>query len=456
MMDGSRVALATLAAALLTGCGWMGDPRPDVLLILADDASFRVMESDSPVRTPSLDALAERGRRFDRAYCQFPLCNPSRTSLFTGWRPERTAVWGNRRNPAPYVRDALPLQEHFEQNGYLTVRVGKAYHSRFEDAFHWSYVYDTYGGEEIDEDEEAISPMWGPSLEEEELPDVRAATEVIRLLSAPREKPRFIVMGLLKPHAPWVVPQRYFDLYPPESFEASAGPGRRIRGGEPPRGHWAEAVAAYSAAMTFADAQVGRVLEALARLGRRDETIVIFTSDNGFHLGEHGIFGKNTLYEESARVPLVIAGPGLREPGTPTRGLVELVDLYPTLIDLCGLPPVTGLDGVSLRPLLQDPEARVEDAAFTVTKIGATWRGLLGVSTRTERYRYTVWPDGREELYDHEVDPSESVNLADRPGMRATIERLRDLSATRPEIRSDRVLPRPERPEGPADAAAES
>jgi uncharacterized sulfatase len=285
--------------------------------------------------------------------------------------------------------------------------------------------------------------MWGPSADEEELPDARAAREVIRLLSAPRERPRFIVMGLLKPHAPWVVPRRYFDLYPPGSVEAPSDPDSDRRRVEPPPGHWAEAVAAYSAAMTFADAQVGRVLDALGRLDRRNETIVVFTSDNGYHLGEHGIFGKNTLYEESARVPLVIAGPGVREPGVPTRGLVELVDLYPTLVDLCGLPPVAGLDGVSLRPLLEDPTATVAEAAFTVTKIGATWRGLLGLSTRTERYRYTLWPDGREELYDHEADPAESVNLADRPGMRATIKELRDLSSRLPEIRSDRVLPRP-------------
>jgi uncharacterized sulfatase len=331
--------------------------------------------------------------------------------------------------------------------------VGKAYHSRFEDEFSWSHVYDTYGGEEIDEDAEGATTMWGPALDEEDaLPDVRAAREVIRLLEAPRERPRFIVMGLLKPHAPWVVPGRYLDLYPPESFESPVESGRGGRGVAPPRGRWSEAAAAYGAAMTFADAQVGRVLEALDRLDRVEDTIVVFASDNGFHLGEHGIFGKNTLYEESARVPLVIAGPDVRAPGTPTRRLVELVDLYPTLVDLCGLPPVAGLDGVSLRPLLEDPAARVKDAAFTVTKIGASWRGHLGVSTRTERYRYTFWPDGREELYDHQADPGERVDLADQPGMGSILERLRDLSATRPEIRADRVLPRPA---GPGEAAGD-
>jgi uncharacterized sulfatase len=453
-----KLAPLVLLAMAWGGCGEQEDSRPDVLLILADDASFRTTEPGSAIRTPSLDALARRGRRFDRAYCQFPLCNPSRTSLFTGWRPERTAVWGNRRNPAPYVSDTVPLQEHFEANGYFTARVGKVYHSRFEDEFRWSHVYDTYGGEEIDEDLGGTgTSMWGPSLEEEgDLPDARAAHEVIRLLEAPRKRPRFIAMGLLKPHAPWVVPQRYFDLYPPGSFDASpeGGEGRGVEP-LPPRGRWSEAVAAYGAAMTFADAQVGRVLEALDRLGRRDRTIVVFVSDNGFHLGEHGIFGKNTLYEESTRVPLVMAGPWVRESGVPTRSLVELVDLYPTLLDLCGLPPVAGLDGVSLRPLLEDPTATVKEAAFTVTKIGANWRGLLAVSTRTERYRYTVWPGGREELYDHEADPGERVNLADRSETEATIERLRDLSSRRPEIRQDRVLPRPDRAESPRDPEGE-
>jgi len=429
-----------LVAGTSTACG--GRERPDVIMIVADDLSYRIGLYGFPVQTPSLDALAGQGRRFDRAYCQFPLCNPSRTSMLTGWRPERTAVWGNLRNPAPWVRGAVPLQEHFERNGYFTARVGKIYHSRFEDSFRWSQVYDTYGGEEVS----GKPKRWGPSRRsEEELPDARAAQRVIELLSTPREQPLFIAMGLIKPHTPWVVPGPYFQLYPPESMELprSASELATTGGlGGLSRERWPEALAAYRAAVTFADAQVGRVLEAVDRLDRWDRTIVVFTGDNGFHAGEHGQFGKNTLYEEAARVPLVIAAAGVREPGTPTERVVELVDIYPTLVDLCGLPPVAGLDGVSLRPLLEDPAASVKEAAFTMTKIGATRHGAVGVSTRTERYRYTVWPLGREELYDHETDPDEMVNLAGRPELQEILEKLRGLSATLPEIRTDRMRPR--------------
>jgi uncharacterized sulfatase len=442
--------VVVLVAGISPACG--GRQRPDVILILSDDLSYRIGLYGFPVQTPSLDALAGRGRRFDRAYCQFPLCNPSRTSLLTGWRPERTAVWGNLRNPAPYVRDAVPLQEHFERNGYFTARVGKIYHSRFEDEFRWSHVYNTYGGEEI----VGRPKRWGPSRRpEEELPDARAAQRVIELLSTPREQPLFIAMGLIKPHDPWVVPRPYFRLYPPESMElppsASEPYPKRSLGGLG-RERWPEALAAYRAAVTFADAQVGRVLEAVDRLHRWDRTVVVFAGDNGFHAGEHGRFGKNTLYEEASRVPLVIATAAVKEPGTATRRVVELVDVYPTLVDLCGLPPVPGLDGVSLRPLLEDPTARVKEAAFTMTKVGATRHGAIGLSTRTERYRYTVWPLGREELYDHETDPDEMVNLADRPELRETIERLRGLAAALPRIRADRVRPAEAR-EGPTDGS---
>ena len=185
-------------------------------------------------------------------------------------------------------------------------------------------------------------------------------------------------MGLLKPHAPWVAPGRYFQLYPPESMElavSASEPSPRPRPEGSRRARWREALAAYRAAVTFADAQVGRVLEAVDRLERWDRTIVVFAGDNGLHAGEHGRFGKGTLYEESARVPLVIAAPGVSRPGTPTGRVVELVDLYPTLVDLCGLAPVDGLDGVSLRPLLEDPAAKVKEAAFTMMKIGATHKG---------------------------------------------------------------------------------
>jgi uncharacterized sulfatase len=431
----SRLAFRTLllpALALAGGCRPgppPPDPRPDVLLVLVDDLSADIGLYGGAARTPSLERLADRGRRFDRAYCQYPLCNPSRTSLFSGWRPERTRVWGNLRNPAPWVREAVLLQDHFARHGYHTARVGKAYHSRFESEFRWSEVVDTYP-----ENADAVeTPDWGPSSgDEAALPDAIAARSAVRILTTPRSQPVFLALGIMKPHAPWVVPERYLRLYPPAETRlpasvAAAPPSPHRSGAQAPipREKWPEAVAAYRAAATFADAQIGLVLESLERSRVLERTIVVVAGDNGFHTAGHGLFGKATLYEEAARVPLVIAAPGVVRPGAPTAALVELVDLYPTLLDLCGLPSVPGLDGVSLRPLLQDPAGSVKDAAFTMLKVGAARGAWVGRSVRTARYRFTLWPDGSEELFDHAADPDELRDLAADPAHAGTRLALR-------------------------------
>lgn len=420
-------AVIALALAALVGAGGCTrpatppDPRPNVLLVLFDDLSADIGLYGRPARTPGLERLASRGRRFDRAYCQYPLCNPSRTSLFSGWRPERTGVWGNLRDPVPWVSGAVLLQDHFARQGYFTARVGKAYHSRFEGGFRWSEEVDTYEG--AADEPEGIE--WGASPEDEgRLPDVFAARSAIRILTARRSQPVFLVLGFLKPHAPWVVPERYLQLYrPDETSLPSSADATSLRTGARitiPRGRWTEAVAAYRAAVTYADAQLGVVLDALEQAHLLERTVVVVTSDNGFHAADHGIFGKATLLEPATRVPLVIAAPGVLSPGTPTRGFAELVDLYPTLLDLCELPPVPGLDGVSLRPLLEDPAGEVKDAAFSMLKVGAARSARVGRTVRTERYRYTLWPDGSEELFDHSADPDELTNLASSPAHAAS------------------------------------
>lgn len=436
-----RRALPLGACLLAVGCASPSvrrpEPRPSVLLVLVDDLSADIGLYGGVARTPSLDRLASRGRRFDRAYCQYPLCNPSRTSLFSGWRPERTGVWGNLRDPAPWVSGAVLLQDHFARNGYFTARVGKAYHSRFEGEFHWSEAVDTYGQipDEIEGVEWGTWPSGGPLL-----PDEVAAREAVRILTTPRPQPLFLVLGFLKPHAPWVVPERYLRLYGPAetSLPASADVASLHAGADAaiPREKWREAIAAYRAATTFADAQVGVVLDALAQARVLEHTVVVVASDNGFHLADHGHFGKATLLESATRVPLVIAGPSVARPGVPTSALAELVDLYPTLVDLCGLPPVSGLDGVSLRPVLQDPERSVKDVASSMLKVGAARLGNVGRSLRTARYRYTLWPDGVEELFDYSTDPDELTNLAPAAAHAATRlalrRRLEELPAVRP------------------------
>jgi uncharacterized sulfatase len=278
---------------------------------------------------------------------------------------------------------------------------------------------------------------------DEQEPDGQRARRVAQLLQEWRERPFFITLGFAKPHLRWVAPRKYFDLYAPERMrvadepaddfadipeiaiehDALPHPGRLLPGppgADIPRG---AALAGYSAAVSFVDAQLGVVLDALDRLRLWDETIVVVIGDHGFHLGEHGgLYRKDTLFEEALRVPLLVWAPGMGKPGTPSTSLAELVDLYPTLCDLAGLPRPPGLDGTSLAPVLDDPARSVKTAAFSAARRRPP---VLGWSLRTERYRYTEWPDGSRELYDHQTDSAERSNLADSPALTRTLAELR-------------------------------
>jgi iduronate 2-sulfatase len=405
-------------------------PRPNVLLVIVDDLNVRVGCYGYPVQTPAIDRLAREGRRFDRAYCQIASCSPSRTSLLTGWRPERTGVLDNLQTPRERLTGAVPLQEHFHANGYFTARVGKIYHGPFEEQFHWDLAEHTpyLAGDEAweppskKEREKAGSsarPWTATANRDEDEPDGRTARRVARLLEQHRDRPFFIAAGFNKPHIHWIAPRRYFDLYPPDRIElprepdddrdgipeiaifrrAPRAPGRFLGGrGERDDAFRREATAAYYACVSFADAQIAVLLEALDRLKLRDRTIVVILGDHGFHLGEHGgLWRKNTLFEEALRVPFVIAAPGVAKPGEASRSVVESLDLYPTLIELAGLPPVPGIEGASLVPILEEPGRTVKPAAFSVAPRNPP---ELGRSVRTERWRYTEWPDGGRELYD--------------------------------------------------------
>jgi uncharacterized sulfatase len=350
----------------------------------------------------------------------------------TGWRPERTRVWGNLGSPRARLAGAVPLQEHFAASGYETARVGKVYHSPFEHEFRWERVYDTY---DATPDEAPVA--WGVSGRSDEAePDGRAARRAVQILAERRSRPLFLAVGFLRPHIPWVVPEAYVRRFPPESIVVPPQPAREVLGVRreasrdipPPR--WREAIAHYQAAVAFVDAQFGLILDALEREGLSDHTVVVLVGDNGLHVAEQGLWGKSTLFEESDRVPLVIAAPEVSRPGTPTGGLAELVDLYPTLLELCRLPMVPGLDGVSLVPLLRDPEAKGKGAAWTMRKVGAARKEQLAFSVRTERWRFTAWPDGELELYDHDADPWERLNLADDPAHAAVVAGLRPLIET--------------------------
>lgn len=434
--------------------------RWNVLFIMADDlCNCLGCYGDPQVKTPHLDKLAARGVRFDHAYCQFPLCNPSRASMWTGRRPDETGVRDNQFNFRTKIPDTVTLPELFRTGGYFVARVGKMYHygvpnqigtSGMDDAPSWMKVVNPRGRDREEHDKiHSIhgGQAFGGTLSwladdgvDAEHTDGKGASAAIQLLERHKDHPFFLAVGFYRPHTPYVAPKSYFDLYPLDSirlFENPANdradiPKPALFVNPPNYGIGVErqkqAKQAYQAAVTFMDAQVGRVLESLDQLGLADLTIVVFTSDHGYHLGEHGLWQKRSLFEESARVPLLVAMPG-KAAGRGCARIVELVDLYPTLAELCGLQAPEYVDGKSLAGLLDDPEAPGKDFAVTETR-GELGRGkwVSGRSLRVPRWRYTEWGGGKAgaELYDHDADPHEFTNLADDPAHAKTRAELRE------------------------------
>ena len=432
--------------------------KPNVLFVICDDLNCDLGCYGHPaVKSPNIDRLAARGVRFENAYCQFPLCGPSRASFMTGLYPDQTLV---RRN-AIYIREHLPnvqsMSQMFRRQGYFATRVGKIYHynvprhigtSGHDDPYSWDYTINPRGRDKDDEDLIfSLTPgSFGGTLSwlaadgtDEEQTDGIAVTEACRLLSQHAENGTsfFLAVGLFRPHTPYVAPKNYFEMYPPERIAVPAVPEGYLDSLPKPARQTLlrkrnqvnladdlarQAIQAYYASITFADAQVGRLLEALEETGLADNTIVIFTSDHGYHMGEHGHWQKTTLFENAARVPLIIAKPGMSAAGQNTTALSEMIDFYPTLAEMCGLSPPEYLAGVSLVPVLQDPSVRPRQAALT------QYAG--GYSIRTSRYRYTEWgTEGREgaELYDHSSDPREMNNLTHQSDSAEAIEQLSQL-----------------------------
>jgi choline-sulfatase len=446
--------------------------RPNVLFLIADDLNCDLGAYGHPqVQTPNLDRLAQRGVTFERAYSQFPLCSPSRSSMLTGRRPNTTRVLANPRSgrvPADYtssphfrefIPDTVTLPQLFKQQGYVAARVGKLYHygvpgqigtSGLDDPPSWDYIVNPAGRDKAEEHKvfSLVPGSYGGVLSwlaadgsDLEQTDGLIATAAIGLLEQYRDRPFFLAVGNFRPHTPYVSPKKYFERYaveritlPPLSADdrqrtpAPAYASARAEQDRMSDDLRRQAIQAYWASISFMDAQVGRVLDALERLGLADRTIVVFTSDHGYHLYDHGLWQKQSLFERSARVPLIVAAPGKAGNGRSTRALAELVDLYPTLADLAGLPAPDYLEGTSLAPVVADPARTVKDAAFTQVRRGE----LNGYTIRTDRWRFTTWDEGRqgEQLYDMAADPGETTNLASDPQWAATVadlkQRLRD------------------------------
>ena len=445
--------------------------KSNVLFIMADDFRTELAPYGSPALTPNFDKLAQRSVKFERAYCQQALCNPSRSSLFTGRRPDTLGVWNNAVHFRDRAPDVTTLPLWFKEHGYATRCVGKIFHNWHTavkgDPRSWSAPeflhYANHGDDKPQVTGELPKDMaTAPKCECRDVPDEayydgRVAAEALRVLGELKSDPFFLAVGFWKPHAPFNAPKKYWDLYDRAKLPAfdpaapAGGPaialhdGREIRGAPPNQITFTPAQAAeirhgYFANISFLDAQLGKLLAALDASGVAKQTIIVFVADHGYHVGEHTLWGKTSNFELDARVPMFIHAPGVSQDGRSSASLVELLDLFPTLVELCGLPAPGGLEGVSLAPVLRDPNKQVKPAAFTQHPRPAYYDrepgGLpqaMGVSVRTPQVRYTEWRDWKtgqpvaRELYDAASDPAEMKNALGEPRLAAAQQQAEQL-----------------------------
>lgn len=446
------VSLAVLMAPVLLAQAQSTD-RPDVLFIAIDDLNdwVGVLGGHPQAITPNIDALAARGMLFTNAHAPSALCNPSRTAIYTGLAPSTTGVYGNSPDWRGVKRldGVATIPRYFREQGYRTLGAGKLFHAHsysaggfvgYNDLTAWDAYYPSFGRQLPDE----MGPLDRPAngnpftrnidwaglvTEDFAMGDGQVVGWGQEQLTAAGDEPRFVAIGIYKPHPPWYVPQKYLDLYPLEDLKLPTVletdlddvPAAALRnaflGDMPPMGIyqwivaadvWKEGVQAYLASVSFADAMVGQLIDALDRSGRAENTIIVLWSDHGWHLGEKLRWRKSTIWEESTRIPFIVVAPGVTTPGSQTDRAVSLMDLYPTLTALAGLETPGHVEGASLVPLLRDQDAPWEHVALSTF-------GFMNHAVRSDRYRYIRYSDGSEELYDHETDPQEWINLAADP-----------------------------------------
>ena len=443
--------------------------KQNVLFIAADDLSCALGCYGDPIaKTPHLDRLAATGVTFLNAYNQLPLCNPTRASVMTGLRPDTIKVYDLDRHFREEVPNAVTLSQQFMKNGWWAGRVGKIYHYNvpasigtdgFDDPPSWQKTVNPIGRDKTDESlifnaepHRKISAAWSwlaADGKDEEQTDGMIATEAIRLMEEHKKDPFFIAAGFFRPHTPFVAPKKYFDMYPLEEMRLPFAPSddredipTAAFAHNCPIPHYGldeltcrKAMQAYYACVSFIDAQVGRMLTALNRLGLAENTVVVFWSDHGYHLGEHnGIWQKRTLFEQGAKAPLIIRNPVSKGNGQACRRIVEFIDIYPTLTELARIKTPKQVEGRSLVPLLQNPLS--EWNGFAITQVlrpsdNRLAKPVMGRSIRTERWRYSDWAEGKNgvELYDHYADPMEFNNLAENATKEnlAVMKRLRKM-----------------------------
>lgn len=452
----------------------------NVLFITVDDLRPQLgCYGDPVIKTPNIDRLAKRSLVFERAYCQQALCSPSRTSLLTGLRPDTTRVYDIGTHFRRTIPNAVTLPEHFKKHGYHTRGLGKIFHLfaedpsmlvNLDDPQSWSVPLwvpsrPTYGPEgqsirthlyeearknNADFTKQKNIPkglLWeSANVPDQALPDGETADHAVKVLGEMKGKPFFLAVGFLQPHTPLVAPTKYWELYPESqiklaknSYPPANAPSYALHNSNDVRGymsmpkvgpfseaHARKIIHAYYASVSYVDAQVGRILDELDRLGLRDKTVVVLLGDHGWQLGEHGMWEKHSNFETSVRAPLLVSLPGQRNAGKKTNALVEFVDVYPTLVEACGLPNAGGLEGTSFALLFKNPNRQWKKAAFS--QYPRTPK-IMGRSMRTDRYRYTEWVDEAKgtlavELYDHQSDPDENINISLRPDNKELITNL--------------------------------
>ncbi|HVE61294.1 MAG TPA: sulfatase, partial [Chitinophagaceae bacterium] len=391
-----------------------------MLFIAVDDLNDWVgpLKGYPGVKTPNIDRLAKKGMTFKKAYCSAPACNPSRASLLTGVRPSTSGVYHNSQPWRNVLPDVVTLPQYFTANGYKVMGAGKIFHEPFEDSVSWPVKYEVpefpkpekvpvNGGANFD---------WSPvNATDEEMGDHKTVQRGIDFLQQHHDKPFFLAIGLIRPHLPWYAPQKYFDMYPLEKVMLP-----KVKPNDlddlPPMGkimantiygtvevrkglndhqfilennQWKKAIQGYLASISFADAQIGRLLDALEKSNYNKNTIIIFFGDHGWHLGEKEHWRKFSLWEESARVPFFVVIPGLTKPASVCERTVNLMDIYPTLVSLCEFPKKPGLEANDITPLLKNPKLAWNHPSLTT-------HGKNNHAVRTERWRYISYNDGGE------------------------------------------------------------
>jgi arylsulfatase A-like enzyme len=401
--------------------------KPNVLFIAVDDLNHWVthLGRNPQARTPNIDRLAKMGVAFTKAYCAAPVCNPSRAALMSGMRPGSTGVYDNGQDWKPVIGKEKTLTTQFLNAGYHVYGTGKIYHANAHREGEWTdYLV---GGKEkatphpTAKDDGVGGIKFQPLTDDSKLADENIVNHGIRHLQAKHDKPFFLAVGLHKPHMPWNVPKKYYDLFPLDSIELPPVqkddlkdiPTGGIKMAKPDGDHaqvlksgrWKEAVQAYLATIAYCDAQIGRLLDAFDKSDYKDNTVIVFWGDHGWHLGEKEHWRKFALWEESTRMPFVWVAPGVTKAGGVCDRTVDLMSVYPTLCSLCGLEKPAHLDGEDIKPLLLDPKAKWDKPAITTFH-------LDNHAVRTAKWRYIRYADGGEELYDHDTDPYEWKNLA--------------------------------------------